>query len=79
MRNERKRARAPGTSGKVNLLFTTPPSPSVSSLRYSITPPLRSSTACRAVLSAIVLGTRDEGGRLGEGGRTSLFAETIIR
>jgi hypothetical protein len=43
MRNERKRARAPGTTGNVNPLFTTPPSPAVSPLHHSTTPLLHHS------------------------------------
>src|SRR5690349_5542176 len=35
---------------------------------HNLPPHLRSSAACRAVMSAIVLGTWDEGGRLGADG-----------
>jgi hypothetical protein len=51
MSNERERARAPGTSGNVtlDLQHLSPCSFTAPILHYSITPPLRSSTACRAV------------------------------
>jgi hypothetical protein len=83
MRNERKRARAPGTSarphryakrcgrGNMNPLFTTPPSPTVSPLHYSATPFEHSLPRYRTSASSVE--------SLGEGGNTNFFADTIIR